>query len=45
MTRIEVIISKWIDEDKLTDEELGRKIRGWHGRKNSAEEFWMWDDE
>ena len=45
MTNTDTLITKWLLEDKLNDQELGNKIRMHYWRNLHPREHWVWEDD
>ena len=42
---LRTMISKWVMEDKLNDQEIGRKVRKHYWREIHSYEHWVWQDD
>ena len=45
MTSINTLISKWILEDRLTDQDLGTQVRKFYWTNLHEREHWIWQDD
>lgn len=45
MKNINTLISKWILEDHLTDQDLGHKVRAHYWRELHPREHWIWEND
>jgi len=43
MKNINTLISKWIIEDKLNDQDLGNKVRAWYWTQDHSKEHWFFE--
>ena len=42
---LRTMISKWVLEDKLNDQEIGRKVRKHYWKEIHSYEHWIWQDD
>ena len=41
---INILLDKWLSEEKLSNEELGKKVRQWYYQNENRVEHWMIDE-
>ena len=41
---INILLDKWLKEEKLSNEELGEKVRQWYYQNENRVEHWMIDE-
>ena len=45
INKLRTMISKWVLEDKLNDQEIGKKVRKHYWRELHPREHWVWQDD
>ena len=45
INKLRTMISKWVLEDKLNDQEIGRKVRKHYWKEIHSYEHWVWEDD
>lgn len=41
---INILLDKWLNEEKLSNEELGAKVRRWYFQNENRNEHWIIDE-
>ena len=45
INKLKTMISKWVMEDKLNDQEIGRKVRKHYWKNIHTHENWLFEDD
>ena len=45
MDKLRTMISKWVLEEKLNDQQIGYKVRKHYWKEIHSHEHWIWEDD